>query len=206
MLVWLDKAHLIYLGLLPAWATWVTLSAYGHRFPFLVFLGGIVIVSVYLAVVASYTQPATSTGVALLTLFDGPLWAASARFAGRPISSFAVDAFLIDGVAIWVAIAWLAVSTSRPTRGQRVATLFFAAAALMTASSLFWPYLRANLCGNWPSLGWLLLGTGEAVAARHFLLEKDDVLRDTDFSMRYILVFLLLWLAAMIGGMVAYEL
>ena len=55
-------------------------------------------------------------------------------------------------------------------------------------------------------MGWLMLGVGEAVAARHFLLERDRVLRDGDFAMWYIIVFLLLWLVAMIGGMVVYEL
>ena len=67
-------------------------------------------------------------------------------------------------------------------------------------------WYKPMMIGNWISIGWLLLGIGEAVAARYFLLERDQVLRDVDFSMRYILVFLLLWLVAMIGGMVAYEL
>ena len=202
-----DKVHLIYLALLPAWATGVTLSTYGYRFPFLIFLGGIVVGRVYLAVVVHYTRPATSLGVALLTLLDGPLWAAGAQLTGRPTVSFAVDAFLVDGIAIWIAIAWLAVTTSCPTREQRVATLILAAIAVGTVCSLFWPYLREILWGQWLGIGWLLLGIGEAVVAHHYLLEKDDVVvRDERFALPYLVIFLLVWIAAMSIGMVTYEL
>ena len=205
ILAFLDKAHLIYLAVLPCWATWAVLREYGARSPFLLFLGGIVLFSVYLAVISSYTPPATSVGVALLTLLDGPLWAASARITGRETLSFAVDAFLIDGLAIWIAIAWLAVATSRPTPEQRSATLVFAAIAVVTAGSLFWPYLRDTLWGNWLGMGWLLLGIGEAIAAHHYLLAKDHVLRDADDTAWFIIVFLALWLVAMIAGMAVYE-
>ena len=202
----LDKVHLIYLALLPAWATGVTLAIYGHRSPFLVFLGGIVVVSVYLAVIVHYTRPATSLGVALLTLLDGPLWAIAAQFTGGAAVSFAVDAFLVDGIAIWIAIAWLAVTTSRPTREQRTATLAFAAIAVGTVCSLFWPYLRDVLWGQWLGIGLLLVGIGEAVVAHHYLLFKDEVVRDERFTLPYLIIFIAVWVAAMIVGMVIYEL
>ncbi|MBN2394486.1 MAG: hypothetical protein JXR84_27380 [Anaerolineae bacterium] len=205
-LAFLDKAHLIYLALLPAWATGVTLATYGHRSPFLIFLGGIVVVAVYLAVIVHYSRPATSLGVALLALIDGPLWAAGAQLSGRGAASFAVDAFLVDGVAIWIAIAWLAVTTSRPTREQLVATLAFAVIAVGTVCSLFWPYLRQNLWGQWLSIGLLLMGIGEAIVAYHYLLEKDEVVRDERFTMPYLIVFIAVWVASMIIGMVVYEL
>ena len=71
-----ENVHLVYLGLLPALATFSVLVVYGHPAPSLLFFGGIVAVSVYLAVVASYTRPAPSLGIALFILLDGPLWAA----------------------------------------------------------------------------------------------------------------------------------
>lgn len=208
LLAFLDKVHLIYLALLPAWATGVTLATYGHQSPFLILIGGIVAVGVYLAVIVNYTRPATSFGVALLTLIDGPLWAASAQLTGRFAASFAVDAFLVDGVAIWIAIVWLAVTTSRPTREQRVATLVFAIIAVGTVCSLFWPYLRENLWGQWLGVGVLLLGIGEAVVAHHYLLDKDEIVRGERFTMPYliIIIFLFVWIAAMMVGMVIYEL
>jgi hypothetical protein len=70
-----ENLHLVYLGLLPALATFSILVVYGRLAPLLLFVGGIVAVSVYLAVVIGYTRPANSLGVALFTLLDGPLWA-----------------------------------------------------------------------------------------------------------------------------------
>jgi hypothetical protein len=52
----LDGIHLVHLGLLPALATLSALVAHGHAVPALLFFVGIV-VSVYLAVVISYTSP-----------------------------------------------------------------------------------------------------------------------------------------------------
>ena len=206
ILAFLDKAHLIYLALLPAWATSVTLATYGHRFPFMILLGGTVVVSVYLAVIVHYTRPATSLGVALLTLLDGPLWAIGARFTGGDAISFAVNAFLVDGVMIWIAIVWLAVTTSRPSREQRVATLVFAVIGVGTVCSLFWPYLRENLWGQWLGIGLLLLGIGESFVMYHHLLKKDEVVRDERFTLPYLIIFISLWVASMIIGMVVYEL
>jgi hypothetical protein len=50
-----DWAHLVYLGVLPALATFSLLYAYGHAAPLLLFLGGTVAVGVYLAATYSYT-------------------------------------------------------------------------------------------------------------------------------------------------------
>jgi hypothetical protein len=99
-----ENVHLVYLGLLPALATFSLLLVYGHSAPLLLFFGGVVAVSVYLAVVISYTRPANSLGVALFTLLDEPFWAVLSYAAGGVLFSFAIDAFLIDGVAVWLAI------------------------------------------------------------------------------------------------------
>ena len=99
-----ERAHLVYLGLLPALATFAVLVVYGHPFMFLVFLGGIVAVSVYLAVVVSYTCSPSSLAVALFILLDGPVCAALAQLSGGNPYAFAIDSFLVDGVAIWAAI------------------------------------------------------------------------------------------------------
>ena len=107
---------------------------------------------------------------------------------------------------VYIAIAWLAVTTSRPTREQRAATLAFAVVAVGTVCSLFWPYLRENLWGQWLGIALLLMGIGEAVVAHHYLLAKDEIVRSERFTMPYIIVFLFVWIAAMIVGMVVYEL
>ncbi|HID64751.1 MAG TPA: hypothetical protein EYP49_18695, partial [Anaerolineae bacterium] len=52
----INRVHLIYLGLLPSLATFVLLRRYGNRWPFLIFIGGVALVSVYLTVVYHYTH------------------------------------------------------------------------------------------------------------------------------------------------------
>jgi hypothetical protein len=201
-----ENMHLVYLGLLPALATFSVLVNYGHPAPMLLFLGGVVAVSVYLAVVASYTRSTNSLGVALFVLLDGPFWAALSYAAGGVLFSFAIDAFLIDGVAIWLAIVWLAVSTSRPTRGQRIATIGFALIAVGTVLFAFWLYLYESVFGDWLRFLFLVMGVVEAFVARHYLLKVDKVVRGTMSSARYILVFLFIWIAATCAGNVLREL
>jgi hypothetical protein len=201
-----ENAHLVYLGLLPALATFSLLVVYGHPSPTLLFFGGVVAVSVYLAVVASYTRPTSSLGAALFVLLDGPFWAALSYAAGGALFSFAIDAFLIDGVASWLAIVWLAVSTSRPTRGQRIATIGFALVAVGSVLFAFWPYLCENVFGDRVRLLFLVVGIVEAFVARHYLLKVDRVVRDTISSAMYIVIFLFVWIAAMCAGNVLYEL
>ncbi len=200
-----ERVHLVYLGLLPTLATFAVLITYGHPAIFLVFLGGIVAVSVYLAMVVSYTRPPGSLAVALFILLDGPICAALAQLSGGNPYAFAIDSFLIDGVAIWLAIVWLAVTTSRSTEEQRIATVFFALVAVVTVFSVFWPYLRESVWEEWKKLGWLVVGMVEAFIARHYLLEADEVVRDTGVSAAYIGILLFVWIAALIAGNVLHE-
>ena len=200
-----ENVHLVYLGLLPSLATFSLLVNYGHPAPTLLFFGGVVAVSVYLAVVASYTRPTNSLGIALFILLDGPFWAVLSYVAGGVLFSFAIDAFLIDGVAIWLAIVWLAVSTFRPSREQRIATIGFALIAVGTILFAFWPYLCENVFGDWVRLLFLVIGIVEAFVARHYLLKVDEVVRDTISSAMYIVIFLFIWIVAMCAGNVLYE-
>ena len=68
----LGRVYLSYLGILPALATFAILWRFGHPHPFLVFLGGVVAVSVYLAAIYSYTQLPKQLLPALMMLLDGP--------------------------------------------------------------------------------------------------------------------------------------
>jgi hypothetical protein len=201
----LDGIHLVYLGLLPALATLSALLAHGHPAPTLLFFGGIVLVSVYLAVVFSYTSPSRSIGIALLTLLDGPIFVALSQLSGGAWVSFAINGFLVDGVAIWLAILWLALTTSLPTQGQRWATVAFGLIAMATMLSTFWPHIRDNVLQAWDVLLWLGVGLIEAVVARHFLLRAGTVARDTDRTTLYIVAMLFAWVAAMIAGNVLYQ-
>ena len=105
-MTWSERAHrivggmhLVYLGLLPALATFAILAEHGHRAIWLVFLGGIVAVSVYLAVAVSYTRSPGSLIAALLILLDGPVCALLAQSEGAQPFSFAIESFLIRSLS-----------------------------------------------------------------------------------------------------------
>ena len=204
----LDYAHLIYLGLLPALATFALLYLYGHPLPFLLFLAGTAAVGVYLAVTYSYTPRPRSVGVALLVLLDGPAWAVlslALRDAG-PLA-FAVEGFLVDGTAVWSSILVLATRSRLPTRGQRVASVCFMLAALAATYSLAWPYLREAAGGAWGGASLFLLGLGAAQGAltRYRLFERERVTRDESAAVGYLIPLVVAWLAALIAGNVLHE-
>lgn len=194
--------YLAYLGLLPALATFTLLAVYGPpSWFFLLFLGGIIAVSVYLAYIASYTVIPGSLLRALLLLLDGPFFVLVSLGQGINLFSFAVEGYLIDGTAVWIGIFLLALHSPLPTRGQRIFSLLFMLVALVVTSLIAWPYVRDVLWGQWLRIGWLLLGLIETVYVSYRTLREDNVLRDIDFSMSYILIFLFAWLICLfIGG------
>lgn len=200
------RIHLVYLGLLPALATFGLLYTYGHPAPLLMFLGGTAAVGVYLAVTFSYTPRPTSLGWALLVLLDGPAWALLSLYskgAARP--DFAVEGLIVDGTAVWLSILVLALSSPRPTRGQRVASVGFMLVALGATASLVWPYFRDALWGQWASLGCLGAGILEAVLLRFKQLKREQVAQDPDDGLLYIVLLVLTWVCAMILGNVLHE-
>lgn len=196
----IDTAHLIYLGLIPSAATFFSLLKYGTGYPFLVFIGGIVLVSVYLAVVASYTKESKSLWVSLWVFVDGPVFALLSNYKSLSFSSVFIDSFMIDGTSIWLAIMWLAVSTDRPTKAQRNGTLILGIIALATVIIGFYGYLNEQIFGSLFRSAGLLAGIIETVVVYHFILKMDIVYRDSTAASKYIIAFILIWLAAMIGG------
>jgi hypothetical protein len=172
----------------------------------LLFFGGIVAVSVYLAVVISYTRPARSLGVALFVLLDGPFWVLLSRSTSSiELLSFAIDGFLVDGVAIWLAIVGLAITTSRPSQEQRIATVGLALLAVSSIMFAFRPYLQEQVLGQGVRALGLVLGMMEAVIARQYLLEADEVVRDEMTVGAYIVVLLFLWIIALSAGNIIYQ-
>ncbi|MFL6334020.1 MAG: hypothetical protein ACJ754_11970 [Pyrinomonadaceae bacterium] len=205
----LDYAHLVYLGLLPAAATFSLLYAYGHPVPLLLFIAGTAAVGVYLAATYVYTPRPRNVGLALLVLLDGPAWAALSLFlkGARPLA-FAVEGFLVDGTAVWVSIFVLALRSSLPTRGQRRASVGIMLAALAATYSLAWPYCRDIMRGGWGavSLFLLTLGAAQGALTRYRLYEREQVARDDGASAPYIVVFIVAWVASLIAGNVLHEL
>lgn len=200
-------AHLVYLGLLPALATFYLLIRYGHPAPFLLFLGGTAAVSIYLSVIYYYTPFPTSLLLGLSILLDGPVWVLLSLLSNRanPLG-FAVEGFLVDGTAIWFSILVFATQSERPTRWQRNGSVLIMLAALAATATLVWPYLRDVLWQHWASLALLGAGLLESTLVRFSAFKREQTARpDNDKGAGYILVMLLLWVAAMISGNVLHE-
>ena len=201
----IGQAHLIYLGLLPSFATFALLYTYGHPAPFLLFLGGTVAVSVYLAVIVAYTPLPTSPVLSLIIMFDGPAWVLLSLLSKEVVlPGFAIEGFLIDGTAVWVSTLYLAVSSYKPTPGQRRASVAFMLVALAATASLAFPYLRDVLWGEWLSMMWLGLGIVEASIITFKVLEQDVPVRNDDTNAIYIAVLIMVWVGSLLGN-VFYE-
>jgi hypothetical protein len=202
----IGHAHLVYLGLLPAIATFGLLYVYGHPAPLLMFLGGTAAVGVYLAVTFNYTPLPASFSWGLLVLLDGPAWTLLSLWTKKAVPiGFAVEAFIVDGTAIWLSIFILSFISPRPTRGQRLASAAFMLIALAAAASLVWPYFRDVLWGHWASLLLLAGGTLEAAFVRFKQLERDKLIANPDDNMGYLIFLILAWICAMIAGNVLHE-
>ncbi|MFN2532496.1 MAG: hypothetical protein ABR555_14480 [Pyrinomonadaceae bacterium] len=204
----IGRLHLLYLGLLPTFATFGLLLAYGYPLPLLLLLGGTAAVAVYVAVVLYYSPLPASLVWSLLVLFDGPMWALLSLSSKRMFPlGFAVEALIVDGTAVWFSILVLALTSPLPDRRQRLASVGFMLLAFGTAGSLAWPYFRANLWGQWLSLGWLTIGIVEAVMVRFKQLNRDQAaqgLSDTT-RMIYLIVLIFAWVASLISGNVLHE-
>ena len=108
----LGWANLHWLGLLPALAIFggTRLGAAGiGAVNVVLFFGLVIAVLAYLAVVYGQNDLPDSPWTALLLLLDGPLFALLALPRGASLPAFGVQAFLVDGVAVWLAVlltAW----------------------------------------------------------------------------------------------------
>lgn len=183
------------------------MRVYGTGPPFLLFLGGVALVGVYLAVVYMYTPLPTSALKSFLALVDGAAFAmvSTIRHGSTP-PAFIINDFLVEGTTIWIAILVLAWVSWKPTPAQRVASIGIMLVALGTTAILFWPYLRAHLWGQWTQIAWLVGGIIEGTWVRFRLLESEAIVRsEDDASIRYIALLILLWVAALIAGNVLHE-
>jgi hypothetical protein len=192
-----NRVHLVYLGVLPSLATFAMLHRYGYRWPFLLFIGGVAMMGVYLVSVYYYTRLPPSVPVSLWVLLDGPLFALAAQGFRTCDLSFAIEGFLIDGLALWLTILALALTSPLPSPGQRAASLGIGLVALGVILSLFWPYV-SGMWGNWFWLIWLVVGIVEGGVARYGLLKSGAAVRlEEDGSILYVALLVMLWVVVM---------
>jgi hypothetical protein len=197
-------AHLVYLGLLPALATFGVLYTYGYPDSLFLFLliGGAAAVGVYVAVLFYYTPLPASPGRGILFLLDGPAWALLSLSSRRVfLLGFAVEAFIVDGTAVCLSILIIVFGKA----GARAAAGWMLL-ALAATLSLVWPYFRDELWGRWASMGWLAAGIVEAVAAHLKQLERDEAARSPNAAAVFIVILILTWAGALILGNVLHEL
>ncbi len=201
----LGKFYLFYLGILPILATFAIVLTNGLRLPMLVFMGGVGAVGVYLAATYSYTRLPKKVLPLLVMLLDGPLFVMLSLRDGINPLAFAIEGYLIDGVAIWLSILVLAFISPLPTRGQRFWSIVFMLVAIGVNGLLFWPYLEPFFDNNLGHFVWLLVGWVEATVASFLLVSKDDVIRSGDESILYIGLLVMLWVVALFLGNILYE-
>ncbi len=203
-LIW--RSYLIYLGLLPALATFGVLRLYGSRVPFwLIFLGGTVAVSVYLAVAVGYARGPSTWWRLLWVLADGPIFVLISLLQGENgrFLYFFVESFFVDGLAIFGAILVLAVLSPLPTRGQRAGSIFFMLLAVVFVVAVFGEYLAAQVWGHGLRLFWLMVGLVESAVVNYFLLKRDEATDPTNFSTLYIAGMVMLWVFLAMAGNVS---
>ena len=175
--------------------------------PLLLFLGGAVSVGVYLAVICYYTPMPRSFAGGLLTLLDGPAWVAVSLLTKHAIPlGYVVEGFIIEGTAIWLSILILAAKFPR----QRLAAIGYMLLALAVSISLVYPYFRDDLMNQWLSIGLLSLGAVESFAVRFHQLKLDEEgnkhRADPNQNTVFLIVFIIIWTAAMIAGNALFKL
>lgn len=197
--------HRLYLGLLPSLATFVLLRRYGYRWPFLLFIGGVALIGVYLAVIYYLTPLPDSVPRSLWVWLDGPLFAVVAQGVGSIDLGFFIKGFFIDALALWLAILLLALLSSRPTSGQRTGSLGISVGVLGVILSLFWPYVIETLWQDRLRMVWLLAGIIEGAMVRYRLLQTDESIQaDEEGGILYIALLLLLWVGALSAGLMLH--
>ncbi len=201
-----NRIHLVYLGLMPSLATFALVKTHGHRAPALLFFGGIVVTAVYLAASHSYTVLPSSIPASLWALVDGPLFALAARASSPSAWSFAIEGFLIDAVALWLAILALTLVSGAPSPWQRGASFGLALVALACLLSLFVPYALDTAASGWWSISWVGAGVLETTIVLYRLLSTGEPIRpETDVAGIYIAVMTMIWVTAMSAGVILHD-
>jgi len=192
----LGWVNVMYLGVLPAVATWGVFRLYGLPFAApMVLFGGLIAVVVYLGIVLNVAPAPASPWTALWILLDGPFFALLA--GPRSFAGFAIQAFFVDGLALWIGVAalWFGIARSDGAESLFGCTTWLIVAGLAGMFAPFWPYLHHDVLGHWTSLVVLLVGVAGATWSHLRALGGDGAGRDTSgFGAA-------MWMIAMVAGL-----
>ena len=199
--------YLIYLGALPAIATFAALRRWGSTIGdgemLLYFVVGVAAVGVYTAFVMSYQLAPTSIWRTLVLLLDGPILIFLSTSGDLATWDFAIEGYVVDGTVVWLSILLLALVSPDPTPGQRKASVLIMLGAILMTGLFFWPYISAELLGDKVRMGWLLFAIVEGLVMSPLLVSMSPETVDSpvagDFPW-FILAMLGLWVLALFVG------
>lgn len=200
------RFYLAYLLILPLGATAAGAALYRGEGPgtaalFAVFIGGILVVSVYTAAMTTYVGMPRSMVGSLLVLIDGPVVLGIALVFpdGAGVWHALAADFLIEALPLFLALGAESLRSALPTRVQRIGSLFIALAATAAVGVVLGVpvYQRA---ASGPVWGWvsLLYALISGCVINWRLLRHDRVLRDPFVSGKAIVIVSLLWIAVFI--------
>lgn len=197
----LEKIYLLYLSLLPAIGTFIVLAVFdviNNPSVFLVvFIFGTAGVGIYLAATASYTPPSSNLLKSIAVLIDGPIWATIAIVFGGSILTAIVDNVLIEITSILLGILIVTCISNKPSRNQRIGSLFAAGLPLLGVGYIFWTYAQAaNLLVPGKILI-LIIAIMQGTTTQFLRANSDVVHRD---AVMYILIGIISWVAALFAG------
>lgn len=114
----------------------------------------------YLMIVYGYTDLPESAGGALLALVDGPLLAFLSLPTGGSLSDYGGQAFLIDGLAVWISVLWLTFMQREVEVPEHGLVTCMASVAMLSTLGISLPYLLTDLQGQPWQIATLCAGVG----------------------------------------------
>lgn len=198
---WADRIgrwYLIYLALLPAVGTVALVGFLKITVNPLVFLCvGTAGVGIYLAMTGSYTKLSRNPWRNLLMFLDGPIWAIGTLAVGGSLATVVVNDILIEISAGLLGLFAVVLTSYKPSRDQRIASIFAVGIPLLGAGWLLYLYGRDHLVDG----PWTLVVLAAAVVQGAFLqfrlANADEVHQDAEIL---ILIGIIAWLASLFLG------
>lgn len=193
LIKFLNKFHLYYLGAMPALATFLLIPKTNpnNGTVIAIFLVGIAVVGVYLAMLGSYTKPIQNLPLLLLTICDGPFFGLLATQNLNNLDNLIIYTFLIENLAIWLSLPVVALSVEHILSQQIIAVFVLSLVILASFGAFF--ALTDILPYSVSAVLALLGGVFESFVLKYKILAEDDVVRAEATVAVYILIFLALW-------------
>ncbi len=129
-------------------------------------------------------------------IIDGPIFAIIGTLSGLNIGDVLIATFLIEVVAIWGSIGYLALSTSRPTFGQMIASTILSVICIGGIVILYWAagFFNYERYRYLP----LIFGVIESIGIKYWILYKDEVVTESTDGILFIVGNIFLRLVTMV--------